>query len=173
MLNLRDIINNPPSLEVSVASEVLDSVNAQTNLGESQQMTLDADPAADSIDWDITLDSSQIDWDIGTVDVEDTGNGLGPYEIVDASEIPESSLNDGVESDEANREKMVSEISWDISVENTEIESTQNSTLTDIFPGEPVSGIHVLEGSEAGNEVRSRLLETEYRSRILDDLFEV
>ncbi|KAI3667452.1 hypothetical protein L6452_42510 [Arctium lappa] len=169
--NLRDIINNPPSLEVSVASEVLASVNAQTSLSEPQQMTTDADPAADSIDWDITLDSSQIDWDIGTV--EDTGNGLGPYEIVDASEIPQSSLSDGIESDETNREKMGSEISWDISVENTEVESTQNSASTDILPGEHASGINALKGSQGTSQVRSRLLETEYRSRILDDLFEI
>ncbi|XP_024974415.1 CDK5RAP3-like protein [Cynara cardunculus var. scolymus] len=169
LLNLRDIINNPPSLEVSVASEVLASVNAQTSLSEPTQMTVDADPVAYSIDWDITLDSSQIDWDIGTV--EDTGNGLGPYEIVDASEIPQSS--DGIESDETISENVVSEISWDISVENTQVESTQNSASTDILPGEHASGINVLKGSQGTSQVRSRLLDTEYRSRILDDLFEI
>lgn len=62
------------------------------------------------------------------------------YEVVDASEIPESSLKDGMESDETNKEKMVSKISWDIGVENLEDESTQNSALIDVMP----SGMNVL-----------------------------
>ncbi|PWA73831.1 hypothetical protein CTI12_AA257810 [Artemisia annua] len=168
--NLRDIIDNPPNLEVSAASEVLTSFDAQTNPNEPNQLALEADAAADSIDWDITLDSSQIDWDIGNVE-EDNGNGLGPYEIVDASEIPQNSLNDEVESDEINN--MVSEISWDISVDHPDVELTQDSAVTDVFSGEPVSGINVLNESQGISGVRSRLLETEYRSRILDDLYEI
>lgn len=144
-------------------------INPQTNPNEpNNQMTLEVD-ASDIIDWDITLDSSQIDWDIGTVEEEeDTGNGLGPYEIVDASEIPQSSF-----IDEVNGENMVSEISWDISVDHPEVELTQESASTDMLAGGHASGINVLNESQGTSQVRSRLLETEYRSRILDDLFEV
>ncbi|KAI3830154.1 hypothetical protein L1987_04288 [Smallanthus sonchifolius] len=166
--NMRDIIENPPNLDVFAASEVLDSVNVLTNPNDPNQLNFEVSPATDSIDWDITLDSSQIDWDIGTVE-EDNGSGLGPYEIVDASEIPQNSLNDDVTSDEVNRENMVSEISWDITVGHPEVELTQ----ADVFPGEHVSGINVLNESQGVDRVRSRLLETEYRSRILDDLFEI
>nr|KAJ0205759.1 hypothetical protein LSAT_V11C500290990 [Lactuca sativa] len=56
------------------------------------------------------------------------------YEVVDASEIPKSSLKDGMESDETNKEKM------DIGVENLEDESTQNSALIDVMS----SGMNVL-----------------------------
>ncbi|KAI3501660.1 hypothetical protein L1887_29597 [Cichorium endivia] len=127
------IPDNPP-LEVSLASEVLGFVNSQTN--PKNEMTFDVDPVSDTIDRDITLDSSQIDWDIGTV--EDTGDGFGAYEIVNASEIPESSLNNGIEYDEINR---VSK--------------------------------NVVNESQGIGQLRSWLLETEYRSRILDDLFEI
>ncbi|CAL5350621.1 unnamed protein product [Camellia sinensis] len=121
---LWDIIENPPSLNVSVGSEVLDTMNVEARLDES----------------------NYIDWDIGTVEeTEDTGNGLGPYEIVNANEFLQNSpLNDdGVESDKTllnKKEDVVvpevseSQISWDIS--------------------------------------RSQLLETEYRNKILDDLFD-
>ncbi|XP_076955025.1 CDK5RAP3 protein homolog [Bidens hawaiensis] len=160
--NLKDIIENPPNLDVFAASEVVDSL---TNPNEPNELAFEVNPASDSIDWDIIVDSSQIDWDIGTVE-EDNGNGLGPYEIVDASEIPQP---DDVASDEINREHMVSEISWDISVDHPEVESTQ----ADAFPSDHVSGINVLNESQLVDRVRSRLLETEYRSRILDDLYEI
>ncbi|XP_076942330.1 CDK5RAP3 protein homolog [Bidens hawaiensis] len=163
--NLKDIIEHPPNLDVFAASEVVDSVNVLTNPNEPNDLTFEVNPASDSIDWDITVDSSQIDWDIGTVD-EHNGNGLGPYEIVDASEIPQ---HDDVASDEVNKENIVSEISWDISVDHPEVESTQ----ADAFQSEHVSGINVLNESQRIDRVRSRLLETEYRSRILDDLFEI
>lgn len=166
--NLRDIIDDPPNLEVSAASEVLASVTVQTNPNAPNQLTFEPDVAADSIDWDITLDASQIDWDIGTVE-EDNGNGLGPYEMVDASEIPQSSLNDDLE----NTENMVSEISWDISVDHPEVELTSESASRDVLQGEPTSGINVSNEIQGVSQVRSRLLETEYRSRILDDLFEI
>ncbi|KAF5940541.1 hypothetical protein HYC85_021708 [Camellia sinensis] len=108
---LRDIIENPPSLNVSVGSEVLDTVNVEARLDES----------------------NHIDWDIGTVEeTEDTGNGLGPYEIVNANEFLQNSpLNDdGVESDKTLLNKKedvvvpdvsVTQISWDISVENPQV----------------------------------------------------
>ncbi|KAK9057695.1 hypothetical protein SSX86_022531 [Deinandra increscens subsp. villosa] len=166
--NMRDIIENPPNLDVFAASEVLDSITVRTNPNEPNQFTSEVNPETDSIDWDITLDSSEINWDIGTVE-EDNGNGLGPYEIVDASEIPQNSSNDDVASDEINRENMVSEISWDITVGNPEVELTQ----ADVAPGEPVAGINVINESQGVERIRSRLLETEYRSRILDDLFEI
>ncbi|KAD4888749.1 hypothetical protein E3N88_20822 [Mikania micrantha] len=168
--NMRDIIENPPNLDFFAALEVLDSVNALTNSNEPNQLTFEVSPSTDSIDWDITLDSSQIDWDIGTVE-EDNGNGLGPYEIVDASEIPQNSLNDDMAPNEINRENMVSEISWDITVGNPEVELTQADV--DVAPVEHVSGINVLNESLGVERIRSRLLETEYRSRILDDLFEI
>nr|KAJ0190942.1 hypothetical protein LSAT_V11C800403890 [Lactuca sativa] len=64
----------------------------------------------------------------------------GDVAVVDASEILESSLKDGMESDETNKEKMVSKISWDIGVENLEDGSTQNSALIVVMP----SGMNVL-----------------------------
>ncbi|CAL5350627.1 unnamed protein product [Camellia sinensis] len=119
---LRDIIENPPSLNVSVGSEVLDTVNVEARLDES----------------------NHIDWDIGTVEeTEDTGNGLGPYEIVNANEFLQNSpLNDdGVESDKTLLNKKedvvvpevsVTQISWDISVENPQTEY-RNKILDDLF----------------------------------------
>ncbi|CAI9299023.1 unnamed protein product [Lactuca saligna] len=100
--NLRDIIDNPPPLEVSAASEVLAYVNAERS--SNNEISFEGDAAGDSIDWDIILDSSHIGWDIGTV--EDSSDGFGAYEVVDASEIPENSLKDGMESNETNKEKM-------------------------------------------------------------------
>ncbi|KAL0404979.1 UNVERIFIED_CONTAM: CDK5RAP3-like protein [Sesamum radiatum] len=78
--NLIFVREKPPSLNVSASPEIFDAVNAQVCQDEP---TLDAGAAnTDGIDWDITLESSQIDWDIGTVETEDNGNGLGPYEML-------------------------------------------------------------------------------------------
>lgn len=177
LLNLRNVLENPPSLNVFLVSEVLDAVNAQGTLDESKQMPLDTEMTADNIDWDITVDSSQIDWDIGTVEeTEDTSNGLGPYEIVNASEIL---LNDDFKSDQTvfNKDHLVPEVSgeicWDISVENSQVEVIQEGVLTNILPETQSSRLTTLSESQGNNQGRSQLLETEYRSKILDDLFEV
>ncbi|XP_059668492.1 CDK5RAP3-like protein [Cornus florida] len=170
--NLRDILKNPPSLNVSLGSEVPDSVNVPAHINESNYATGDMDVAADSIDWDITLESSQIDWDVGTVEeTEDTGNGLGPYEIVNASEVLQnSSPSDGVGKEENGLGTGISasEISWDISVESHQVD-----LIEDAGP-EPHSSVpNTSTKTQEISKDRSLLLETEYRKKILDDLFEI
>ncbi|KAL7194273.1 hypothetical protein ACSBR1_034648 [Camellia fascicularis] len=183
--NLRDIIENPPSLNVSVGSEVLDTVNVEARLDESNYVTGEMGVVADIIDWDITVDNSQIDWDIGTVEeTEDTGNGLGPYEIVNANEFLQNSpLNDdGVEPDETLLNKKedvvvpevsVSEISWDISVENPQVHVIEDTGLSSAVLESHTSIPNIVTETQEIAQQRSQLLETEYRNKILDDLFEI
>ncbi|XP_016470055.2 CDK5RAP3 protein homolog [Nicotiana tabacum] len=174
LLNLRSVRERPPSTDVSISSEVFEVMKAQGGYNDLGQMTVETDIAADGIDWDITLDSSQIDWDIGTVEeTEENGNGLGPYEIVNASDILPSPRNDSVESHQTSKEEgfsapevSASEISWDISVDNPQVDvieedSSQNNAVE----------LRSLQNNLTAE--RSPLLETEYRNKILDDLFEV
>ncbi|CAI9765680.1 unnamed protein product [Fraxinus pennsylvanica] len=182
--NLRNIRESPPSLNVYVTPEVSDTLIAQGCNDESAHMAGETDIGANSIDWDITMDSSQIDWDIGTVEeTEDTGNGLGPYEIVNASDILENSPHkDGaveshqVVSNPENSEApdvSISESPWDIVVENPQVDGTEEADLSRIFS---VPGSNVLNDSSKApdtNHDRSQLLEIEYRNKILDDLFEI
>lgn len=174
LLNLRSVRERPPSTDVSISSEVFEVMKAQGGYNDLGQMTVETDIAADGIDWDITLDSSQIDWDIGTVEeTEENGNGLGPYEIVNASDILPSPRNDSVESHQTANEEgfsapevSASEISWDISVDNPQVDvieedSSQNNAAE----------LRSLQNNLTAE--RSPLLETEYRNKILDDLFEV
>ncbi|OIT04329.1 PREDICTED: CDK5RAP3-like protein [Nicotiana attenuata] len=174
LLNLRSVRERPPSTDVAISSEVLEVMKAQGGYNDLGQMTVETDIAVDGIDWDITLDSSQIDWDIGTVEeTEENGNGLGPYEIVNASDILPSPRNDSVESHQTANEEgfsapevSASEISWDISVDNPQVDvieedSSQNNAAE----------LRSLQNNLTAE--RSPLLETEYRNKILDDLFEV
>ncbi|KAJ6747391.1 CDK5 REGULATORY SUBUNIT-ASSOCIATED PROTEIN 3 [Salix koriyanagi] len=136
LLNLKDIRENPPSLNVCADPLILNSSNIQLDLDESNHVIGDMDVAADNLDWDISVDGADIDWDIGTVEeTDDGGNGLGPYEIVNASDISQnSSLNEAVESSEiplrkeeenVHTEISVSEICWDISVETPHVDANQ------------------------------------------------
>ncbi|CAN4114583.1 unnamed protein product [Withania somnifera] len=155
-------------------------MNAQAGNNGLSQITVETDTAADGIDWDITLDSSQIDFDIGTVEeTEENGNGLGPYEIVNASDIMASPCNDDVKSHQTSKEEgflapevSASEISWDISVDNPQVDMIEEGS-----PQNNAAELHSLQNNFTTDSVsihdRSPLLETEYRNKILDDLFEV
>ncbi|KAJ6741890.1 CDK5 REGULATORY SUBUNIT-ASSOCIATED PROTEIN 3 [Salix viminalis] len=153
LLNLKDIRENPPSLNVCADPMILNSSNIQLDLDESNHVIGDMDVAADNIDWDISVDGADIDWDIGTVEeTDDGGNGLGPYEIVNASDISQnSSLNEAVESSEIPLRKEDENVHAEISTYSLE-------TIT-----------HT-PAMKAG---RSQLLDTEYRKKILDDLYEI
>lgn len=163
---MKDIRENPPSLSVLVASEALDADNIQ-----SSENANGTDAATDSIDWDITLDTAEIDWDVSMVEEVDSGNDLGSYEIVNASDIPENSPFKVEESQ--GHEVAVSEISWDVSVETPQVEEIADSGLLDSGLENQTqltdSTTQVLGSGGEG----SQLLETEYRNKILDDLYEV
>lgn len=170
--NLRHIHEHPPSLHVSVGFEIVDSVNVQSSYIEPDAIG-QTGVAADNIDWDISVENTQIDWDIGALEeTEDTGNGLGPYEIVHASEAVESyQMESNKMVSTTLPETTVSEISWDVSVETPQVDIIDDVTLPDIEVDHKTF-IPSTQSAEI-TEVRSQLLETEYRNKILDDLYEV
>ncbi|KAK7858034.1 CDK5RAP3-like protein [Quercus suber] len=182
--NLRDIREHPPSLHVSVGSEIDNSVNTQSSYNEPDLLRANVDVAADNIDWDISVDSSQIDWDIGTVEeTDDNGNGLGPYEIINASEVlQDPSPNEVVGSDRTSLDKVelglhpeisVSEISWDVSVDTPQVDVMDDVSLSNVGLDKQTFVPDTSSQMPEMNEERSKLLETEYRNKILDDLHEV
>lgn len=181
--NLRNIREHPPSLSVSVGFEIVDPLNLQSSYNTSNNER-DTDINADNIDWDISVESSQVDWDIGTIEeTEDTGNGLGPYEIVNASEILQSSSPNEVEEsdpfpsnkgvDDLRPDISASEISWDISVETPQVDVIDDVNVpNDGSENQTYVTDNLCQTTETKEE-RSQLLETDYRNKILDDLFEV
>ncbi|KAE8098867.1 hypothetical protein FH972_016900 [Carpinus fangiana] len=182
--NLRDVREHPPSLHVSLGSEIVDSVDTQSGYKDPDLVRGDVDVAAENIDWDISVDSSQIDWDIGTVEeTDDNGNGLGPYEMINASDILQNtSPNEAVESDGTSLDKEegglhpevpVSEISWDVSVETPQVDVIDDVSLPNLGLDNQTSVPDTSFQTPELKEERSKLLETEYRNKILDDLNEV
>ncbi|KAL9237803.1 hypothetical protein vseg_012307 [Gypsophila vaccaria] len=175
--NLRNIIDNPPSLSVSEGFDLSESTNVVFDPSE-QLDTIDS--AADGIDWDITMDSSQIDWDIGTVEeTDDATNGLGPYEMVNASDLLQDSppnenelVEQVVVSNDGLDDVGISEISWDVSVETPQLEIIDDSGPHNELEIQASDVSASMEAQEV-SKGRSPLLETEYRNKILDDLFEL
>ncbi|RZC77424.1 hypothetical protein C5167_001637 [Papaver somniferum] len=182
--NLRDLVENPPSLSVEDHGSVVESSKVIGSCGIDGDLVSDADNPNDNIDWDISVDSSQIDWDIGTTEeTEEAANGLGPYEIVNASEALQDSVDDnsmGLEQclsykpeDSHAPDSSLPDISWDISVENPQLDMHEEAVVVNVDM-ETQSGL--ASGSVKStdiNQERSQLLDTEYRNKILDDLFEI
>ncbi|TVU11424.1 hypothetical protein EJB05_45010 [Eragrostis curvula] len=163
--NLKQLQANPPSLHVSVCTEVESSLK-ETSKSHGSTLTTegqnDSAPAFD-IDWDISVDANEIDWDIGAVDqpIEESGDGFGSYEIIDANiELAGSENYDVSVSDNPSANKE-SEICWDVSADSYEENANINNAPAEL--GE----------SQMLDEDRSQLLEKEYRNDILDDLLEV
>ncbi|XP_030457874.2 CDK5RAP3-like protein [Syzygium oleosum] len=165
--NLIDIRENPPSLNVSAVSDITDSANTLSGFNETIG---DVDAAADNIDWDISVDNAAIDWDIGTVEeTDDGGNGFGTYEIVTASEVNEAVEPNQNQPSNAGQDTSVSEISWDVSVETPQVDVIDDVSLPNVGA---VNSPTVAQAAET-EEGRSQLLDTEYRNKILDDLYEI
>lgn len=160
--NLRMLHECPPPLNVSVSSEVQNLLKDLPN--REQPYIPDADASIDGIDWNITTDDTQIDWDIGEVEqTEEFGDGFGSYEIVDAKiDLQDSDNGNGVLSGTSD-----SDICWDVSIENPQVDLSKVVSGTDLSKSTEIADSQVLD------QERSQLLETEYRNRILDDLLEI
>lgn len=184
--NMRELLENSPSLNISLSTEGHECANDPSNIEPSfpqtEDLVADVDTAADNIDWDICVDSSQIDWEIGPVEETENGNGFGPYEIINSDEAMHTTMaDDNMGSDHSlvnkvegeSGEASKSEILWDISIEKSQLDSVEGTVLPDANSVSQIAMPAVSTRSVGVKEERSPLLDTEYRNRILDDLFEL
>ncbi|XP_027365470.1 CDK5RAP3-like protein [Abrus precatorius] len=177
--NLRNMRENPPSLNVAVDSEIINDATVHSSKNELNPATSNLEIAAPEIDWDIAVEGSQIDWDIGTVEeTEDAGNGLGPYEIINASDVIQTcSQTEDVGSDPTISNQELgshADISWDISVETPQVDVIDDdSAAPTVLLENQTSLPDTLSQLTENKKERSQLLDTEYRNKILDDLYEM
>ncbi|THU71438.1 hypothetical protein C4D60_Mb04t01430 [Musa balbisiana] len=179
--NLRHLHENPPSLYVSMSAEVQNSLSdmSTSDVHVSARTPTDTILPMGGIDWNISVDDTQIDWDVDAVEqLEESGNSFGSYEIIDYnvekdSENGKDLLYDNTSSKKTEGivpEASESEICWDISLENPQVDMLEDAVVPDVGIDKP----NPTETSQSESfEERSQLLETEYRNKILDDLFEV
>lgn len=185
--NLRYLHENPPSVHVSMSAEVQNSLSdmSRTDAGHFQTgEPMDADLSMGGIDWNISVDDAQIDWDIGTVEqVEESDNGFGSYELVDYSaDYQESENGKAMLVDEESLKTAEDEaavladsgsgICWDAGLKKSQFATLEDSVVTDAGVESQQIAIEKSQPSRLDEE-RSPFLETEYRNKILDDLFEV
>ncbi|KAK7392823.1 hypothetical protein VNO78_21271 [Psophocarpus tetragonolobus] len=165
--SLKDMRKNPPSLNVAVDSNIINDVIVHSSINELNPASSSAEVVVPDIDWDISVESSQIDWDIGTVEeTEENGNGLGPYEIINASDI-------GSDPTVSNQELgSHADISWDISVDTPQVDVIDDDSAQTVLENQ-TSLPDALSQLAENKEERSQLLDTEYRNKILDDLYEM
>lgn len=179
---LKELRDNPP--DVHAAVHLSPRTSHQTNEKDKLETVAQADLSTTEIDWGIDMAGSteaeiplDIDWDIGAVepDLDNGGNegevaGSEPFVpgavVEDMQAVPEISWDIEVPDGAG------TEINWDIDVEDYGLVST-----TDVLPTEdhPLSNGKSDLDSVAGEEVRQTLslVETDYRNRLLDDLFEL
>lgn len=185
--NLRQLHESPPSLDVSVSQEVQTSLKDLSIADQSYSMARglirDADVPVDGIDWNISVDDTQIDWDIdGVKQPEESCDGFGSYEMIDSKlDLQDSDNGHGVLSDHSSLNRVEegqvsgtsdSEICWDISIDNPQVDAIEEVALPDSALETHLPS--TLESAQPQrSDERSQLLETEYRNKILDDLLEV
>ncbi|KAF3778722.1 CDK5RAP3-like protein [Nymphaea thermarum] len=178
--NLINLHTNPPSFNISVDPEIVDS-EVQFELSSSLPIVEKQEQDAVDIDWNITLDNTGIDWEIGPIDQsEDSETLFGSIEIVNPEENVHQPLSDIDNSLHVSPNELVSglgkecsdqEICWDIYIENTPVEMLDG--IPDADQKAKISDLNTCTINKAKEEPRSKLLETEYRNRLLDDLFEI
>lgn len=169
-----DIRENPPILSICAPSDFPEFSHFRYGLDELTVGTMDA--AADSIKWDISVENPEIDWDIGTVEeAEDNGNGLGPYEMVDASDVNGASGHGETQQSNVTEDVVQEpfEISWDVTVETPQVDVIDDGNGSGVAKEALMSAMYPAVHTTDVKELRSQLLETEYRNKILDDLYEV
>lgn len=184
--NLKQLHENPPSVNVLLSQEVQNSLIDLSHVDNPMtgEHIPDTDIAVGGIDWNISVDDTQIDWDIGAMEqTEVSADGFGSYEMIDSkTDFRDSDNGHGMLSDNSSFNKVEdgqisgtsdSEICWDISIENPSVNTIQEATMADSLSVTNLS--RPIESSEpqTSNEQRSQLLETEYRNKILDDLLEI
>eukprot|EP00252_Welwitschia_mirabilis_P026300 TRINITY_DN8572_c0_g1_i1.p1 TRINITY_DN8572_c0_g1~~TRINITY_DN8572_c0_g1_i1.p1 ORF type:complete len:562 (-),score=126.15 TRINITY_DN8572_c0_g1_i1:198-1883(-) len=176
--SIRKICETPPILEVSAIAEADSTVVASTtNISLDNEHTHINQPSS----------LEEIDWNIGIVDHQPNEKNLGcaeqPEICVNAkmefsTPITETTLQDvdteiqGLHSLDVNTrgdESFESEICWDISIEDT------SGTINEEVPEQESvrNDLDNVKGVEEGNIQRSPFLETQYRSKLVDDLFEL
>lgn len=188
--SLRDLRDNPPVLDVFSNSEVAATAVPLTN--KEQGKTFEAEVSSNDIDWNINTtadENAEIDWEIGTIEQSETfGNDNVKQTLQPVNEKMEFVLHDdavegGFQSldnkddgidwnveDAGVSEPTQSEICWDISIEDA-------SVALSAEPMEQESSVNHLsnfpEATENGKHPSSPFLDTEYRIKLLDDLFEL
>lgn len=179
--NLRNLQMNPPSLNISVDPEIVES-EVQVDRSYSLQIMEKQEHDVADIDWNITLDSTGIDWEIGLVhQAVDSEAPFGSNETVNSEENFHKLLSNGdIKTLHSSPIELVrgiggqcpaQEAQWDINIENTPVEMLDGIPNAD--QKHKISDLSACTINMTQEEPRSKLLETEYRNRLLDDLFEV
>lgn len=176
--NLRSLQAVPPNVNVSISSEISDSLIGQNN--QNTCCTIGTAPpgidiALDGVNWTESTDVTQIDWDIGSVEQPDESVNLGSYEIINSNEELQDHkiINQNPINKQEDDIVTESEICWDVSIENPKIDVLEDALPLDSSFEALAPNLDALSQQQIVIEERSQLLDTEYRNKILDDLFEV
>lgn len=187
--SLRDFRDNPPVLDVFSSSDVSATADLLT---KEQEKTSGVEVSSNDIDWNINTtadETAEIDWEIGTIEQSETCRNdkveqtLKPTseklefvlqdDTVKGGFQPIDTKNDIIDhnvEDTGVSEPIQPEICWEISIEDASVAATEETM-------ERESLAHHLsnfpEATENEKHPLSPFLDTEYRNKLLDDLFEL